>query len=74
MPVKRRTSKHRGAIQDFEAAWLVGNEKDTYVFMYSLSHGFVHRELWDKHGDHENFFWEEGMQYPVPIDELEETE
>jgi hypothetical protein len=67
---KRRTSKHRGAVKDFEAAWLDGDREAG--FMYSLHHDFVHRELWDRAGDHENFFWQEGMRGPVPIDEVDE--
>jgi hypothetical protein len=69
---KRRTSKHRGAVKDFEAAWLDGDRKAG--FMYSLHHNFVHRELWDRAGDSENFFWKEGMQYPEPINEADSTE
>jgi hypothetical protein len=61
---KRRTSKHRGAVKDFEAAWLEGDNKAG--FMYSLHHTFVHQELWDRAGDHETMFWEPGMRYPEP--------
>ncbi len=63
---KRRTSKHRGAVKDFEAAWLEGDREAG--FMYSLHHTFVHQALWDRSGDHENFHWEPGMQYPEPIE------
>jgi hypothetical protein len=66
---KRRTSKHRGAVKDFEAAWLDGDREAG--FMYSLHHDFVHRELFDRAGDEENFYWGEGMQYPIPIAEKE---
>jgi hypothetical protein len=64
MPVKRRSSKHRAAVKDFEAAWLAGDRK--VGFMYSLHHDFVHQELWDRAGDHEAFFWEPGMDCPEP--------
>lgn len=46
-----------------------GNKEDAYVFFYSGHHDFVHRELWERCGDNETFFWKEGMQWPVPIDE-----
>jgi hypothetical protein len=62
---KRRTNKHRGAVKDFEAAWLEGDRKAG--FLYSLNHDFVRQELWDRAGDHEAFFWEPGMQYPEPL-------
>jgi len=69
MPRKIRNNKRRGAVTDYEAAWLVGgNKEDAYVFLYSLHHDFVHRELWDRAGDDENFHWAEGMQWPVAID------
>jgi hypothetical protein len=61
---KRRTSKHRGAVKDFEAAWLGGDRKAG--FMYSLNHTFVRQALWDRAGDHGNFHWSPGMQYPEP--------
>jgi hypothetical protein len=36
-------AKHRGAVKDFEAAWLEGDRKAG--FMYSLHHTFVHQAL-----------------------------
>jgi hypothetical protein len=66
MPRKIRNNKRRGAVKDFEAAWLNGDREAG--FFYSLHHDFVHRELWERAGDHENFYWEEGMQWPVPIE------
>jgi hypothetical protein len=71
---KRRTSKHHGTLKHWEADWLRGEEKDDYVFMYSLTHDFIKRELWDKAGDEENFYWTEGMRYPAPIGEEEDAE
>jgi hypothetical protein len=62
MPVKRHSSKHRGAINQYEAAWLEGDRKAG--FLYSLNHDFVHQALWDRAGDHETMFWESGMRYP----------
>ena len=59
---KRRASKHRGAVKDFEAAWLEGDREPG--FMYSLLHDFVHQELWNRAGDSENFRWEPGMRWP----------
>ncbi len=69
MPQKVRTNKRRGAIKDFEAAWLCGNRKEGS--MYSLHHTFVHQELWDRAGDHERFHWSPGMQYPESIADVE---
>jgi hypothetical protein len=71
MPRKIRSNKHRVALKDFEAAWLAGDRKAG--FLYSLHHDFVHRELWDRAGDHENYHWTEGMKWPVPIDEVEDA-
>jgi hypothetical protein len=64
MPVKRRSSKHRGAINQYEAAWLEG-DRDV-GFLYSLNHDHVRQALWDRTGDSETMFWEPGMQYPEP--------
>jgi hypothetical protein len=61
---KRRTSKHRGAVKDFEAAWLKGDREAG--FMYSLHHTFVHQELWDRAGDNDAFVWKPGMSFPEP--------
>jgi hypothetical protein len=61
---KRRTNKHRGAINQYEAAWLDGNRK--VGFLYSLNHDHVLQALWDRCGDSENFRWEPGMDYPEP--------
>jgi hypothetical protein len=66
MPRKLRTNRLRAAVKDFEAAWLCGNRKDG--FMYSLHHDFVHEELWNRAGDHENFHWEIGMDFPEKIE------
>lgn len=67
MPRKIRTNKRRGAVKDFESDWLEGNPNAGMLgFMYSLHHDFVHQELWDRAGDHENFHWSPGMQYPEP--------
>jgi hypothetical protein len=63
---KRRTSKHRGAINEYEAAWLEGDRQKG--FMYSLNHGLVRQELWDRAGDHESFHWKLGMRFPEPIE------
>jgi len=35
-------------------------------FLYSRNHDHVLQALWDRCGDHENFFWEPGMKYPEP--------
>jgi hypothetical protein len=64
MPVKRRSSKHRGAINQYEAAWLDSNRE--VGFLYSRNHDHVLRALWDRCGDHENFQWSPGMDYPTP--------
>jgi hypothetical protein len=64
MPVKRRSSKHRGAINQYEAAWLEG-DRDV-GFLYSLNHDHVRQALWDRAGDSETMFWEPGMQCPEP--------
>ena len=61
---KRRTSKHRGTVKDFEAAWLVGDQEAG--FLYSLHHDFVHEELWSRAGNFEEYFWEAGMSFPEP--------
>jgi hypothetical protein len=66
MPVKRRTSEHRGALNEYEMAWLEGDRK--VGFLWSLNHTFMRQELWDRAGDHENFFWEPGMRFPEPIE------
>jgi hypothetical protein len=58
MPRKIRTNKRRAAVKDFEAAWLEGDREAG--FMYSLHHTFVHQELWERAGDHENFFGSRG--------------
>jgi hypothetical protein len=72
MPVKRRSSKHRGAIKQYEAAWLEGDRETG--FLYSLNHDFVREALWNRAGDHESLYWEPGMDYPQPIDEMEDAE
>jgi hypothetical protein len=64
---KRRTNKHRGAVNEYEAAWLEGDQE--IGFLYSLNHTFVRQELWDRAGDHDAMFWKPGMSYPLPIDE-----
>jgi hypothetical protein len=65
---KRRNSKRHGRLTDFEAKWLLGpDDNDNSVFMYSLTHNFIKRELWDRAGDTDNMFWTEGMRYPAPI-------
>jgi hypothetical protein len=64
MPLKRRNSKHRGAINQYEAAWLDGNRE--VGFLYSRNHDHVLQALWDRCGDHETMFWEPGMRYPEP--------
>ena len=40
---KRRTGKHRGALNSYEKAWLEGDRK--VGFLYSLNHGFMRQEL-----------------------------
>ena len=65
MPVKRRSSKHRGAINQYKSAWLEGDRE--VGFLYSLNHDHVRQALWDRAGDHEAMFWEPGMDYPEPI-------
>ncbi len=67
MAIRSKKLKAKGAVKDFEAAWLRGDRKEG--FMYSLHHNFVRQELWDRAGDHENFHWEPGMQWPEPIGE-----
>jgi hypothetical protein len=62
---KRRTNKHRGALNSYEQAWLEGDRK--VGFLYSLNHGFIRQELWDRAGDHENFHWNPSMRYPEPL-------
>jgi hypothetical protein len=69
MPRKIRNDKRRGAVKDFEAAWLDSDRDSDIGFLYSLNHDFVHRELWDRAGDSENLYWTEGMDWPVPKDE-----
>jgi hypothetical protein len=44
------------------------------MFLYSLTHNFIKRELWDKAGDEEHFFWIEGMLYPAPIGEEQDAD
>jgi hypothetical protein len=68
---KRRSSKHHGSIKAHEAAWLEGDHEAG--FMFSLNHDFIHQELWDRCGDHESFYWEVGMRYPVPIGKMEDA-
>jgi hypothetical protein len=63
MAIKKRLAKHRGTISEYHAAWLEGDRKAG--FLVSLNHAFVLQELWDAHGDHESFYWEPGMDYPV---------
>ena len=43
MPVKRRSSKHRGAINQYEAAWLDGDRK--VGSLYFLNHDHVRQAL-----------------------------
>jgi hypothetical protein len=68
---KRRTNKHRGAVKEWEAAWLRGDRKEG--FLYSLNHDFIRQELWDRAGDKDNFFWNPGTHgdYPEPIEDME---
>jgi hypothetical protein len=60
MAIKKRLAKHRGAISEHHAGWLVGDRKAG--FLVSLNHGLVLEELWDTRGDHENFHWEPGHE------------
>jgi hypothetical protein len=64
MPVKRRSSKHRGALNSYEKAWLEGNRKES--FPYCLNHDFIRQELWDRAGDHDTMRWNPSMDYPEP--------
>ena len=64
MPVKRRGSKHRGAINQYEAAWLEGGQ---YGWIVGLNHDDVLQALWDRQGDHDTKYWEPGMHFPRPI-------
>ena len=68
MPVKRRTNKHRGALNEYQAAWLEGNE---HGWMVGLNPDDVLHALWNRAGDHESFHWEPGQHYPVPLAEME---
>jgi hypothetical protein len=63
---KRRSSKHRGSLNEHEAAWLESDRKAG--FLYSLHHDFVHQELWDRCGDEESFFFEPGMRWPERVE------
>jgi hypothetical protein len=67
MPVKRRSSKHRGAINQYEAAWLEG---DKHGWLVGLNTDDVLQALWIRAGDHENFHWKPGQHYPVPLAEV----
>jgi hypothetical protein len=67
MPVKRRTSKHRGALNEYQAAWLEGNK---HGWLVGLNHDDVLQALWDRAGEHENIHWEPGMHFPKPISDL----
>jgi hypothetical protein len=63
MPQKIRNNKNRGAINQYEAAWLEG---DQHGWLVGLNPDDVLQALWDRAGDHENFFWESGQHYPEP--------
>ena len=71
MPVKRRNNKHRGAINEYEAAWLEG---DKHGWLVGLNPDDVLQALWDRAGDQENFHWEPGQHYPEPIADFETEE
>jgi hypothetical protein len=61
---KRRTSKHRGALNEYESAWLEGDE---HKWLVGLNPDDVLQALWDRAGDSENFFWKIGMHFPEPV-------
>ena len=49
MALRRKSSKTRGSLNTYEAAWLEGDREAG--FMHSLHHDFVHQELWNRAGD-----------------------
>jgi hypothetical protein len=62
MPVRKRNLKKRGLLNTDEEAWLRGE----------FHCGFIEflpddqlQEVWDRYGDHTNYFWEPGMDRPV---------
>jgi hypothetical protein len=65
MPVKRRSNKHRGAINQYEAAWLDG---DKHGWLVGLNTDDVLQALWDRAGDHETMYWNPSMHFPEPIE------
>jgi hypothetical protein len=48
MALRRKSSKTRGSLNTYEAAWLEGDREAG--FMHSLHHDFVHQELWKRAG------------------------
>jgi hypothetical protein len=68
MPVKRRNNKRRGAINEYEEAWLEGDKHGWFV---GVNPDDFLQALWDRAGDHENFHWEPGQHHPVPLAEME---
>jgi hypothetical protein len=65
MPVRRRNLKCRAAIDADEAAWLVGDHDCGFV---QFKHWDQLEDLWEKHGDTDNFHWHRGMYFPEPIE------
>jgi hypothetical protein len=72
MPRKRRASKHRGALNQYESAWLEGDRKVGGFIQFKADEEL--QELWDRAGDHQTMYWQPGMSFPVPIDEMEDAE
>jgi hypothetical protein len=50
---KRRTSKHRGALNEYESAWLEGDE---HGWLVGLNPDDVLQALWDRAGIAKTFF------------------
>jgi hypothetical protein len=71
MPVKRRTNKRRGAINEYEAAWLESGRADGGFVQFKPDEEL--QELWERAGDHESFYWTPGMNFPEPIETEEEA-
>jgi hypothetical protein len=68
MPVKRRNNKRHAAIGDDEAAWLRGDRHSGFI---QFKPDEELQELWDRHGDTEAMYWEQGMRRPEPLAEME---
>jgi hypothetical protein len=66
MVVRTRKLKARGALNEYEAAWLQAEE---HGWLVGLNHDDALQALWDRAGSHDTMYWEPGMHFPESIEE-----